>query len=29
MLLQGTHGPVAFRNVRIRTYAEGGKPTKP
>jgi hypothetical protein len=29
LLLQGTHGPVAFRNVRIRPYTEGEKPAKP
>jgi hypothetical protein len=28
LLLQGTHGPAAFRNVRIRPYAEE-KPAKP
>jgi Domain of Unknown Function (DUF1080) len=28
LLLQGTHGPVAFRNVRIRPYTEE-KPAKP
>jgi hypothetical protein len=28
LLLQGTHGPVAFRNVRIREYKEE-KPAKP
>jgi 3-keto-disaccharide hydrolase len=29
LLLQGTHGPVAFRNVRVRPYTEGEKPVKP
>src|SRR5438093_1186319 len=29
LLLQGTHGPVAFRNVRIRPYTPGDKPAKP
>ena len=28
LLLQGTHGAVAFRNVRIRSYTERRKPAK-
>jgi len=28
LLLQGTHGPVAFRNVRVRPYQEAEKPAK-
>ena len=28
LLLQGTHRPVAFRNVRIRPYQEAEKPAK-
>jgi hypothetical protein len=29
LLLQGTHGPVAFRNVRVRPIGEQQKPAKP
>jgi hypothetical protein len=29
LLLQGTHGPVAFRKVRIRPYTPDNKPSKP